>query len=369
MKTALVPAAQAWLCAGFWPVSFAFLVSLSFVSGIRASTPDEPENEWNTPIRFHCPATAPELPLGRSLRVMTWNVQFMTGGVYNFWDGPEAVPELQVEQQKKVAGQISQVIREENPDVVLLQEVDRDTCVGMDQIQWLMDELGDLYPCYSATAYSRSNHNLILPERKRPAEQNLVTLSRYQIGTPKRYDLARIPEDVVVPMSYRRAILETPIRVTSGRLIHFLNVHTDASFGTSIGVSEKQISQIENHLGTLDDKGIDWVASGDFNLLPPGQYELLNEESQSWYVPSGPLKTLTEKYLSIPSVADATGPERHKWFTQVLFEKYGLDQTLDYIFHSPRILAGKGEVLRKPVVEQELSDHTPVVAEFAIPQS
>ncbi|MTI14192.1 endonuclease/exonuclease/phosphatase family protein [Sansalvadorimonas verongulae] len=367
MKTALLPVSQAWYFVRFWFVAFACLASLSFASGAKTSVCDELEEEWNAPLRFHCPATAPELPAGHTLKVMTWNVQFMTGGVYNFWDGPEAVPMLQVELQKQVAGKVSQVIRDEKPDVVLLQEVDRDTRVGMDQIQWLMDELGDIYPCYSATAYSRLNQNLTLPERKRPAEQNLVTLSRFQMGTPRRHDLARIPERYVVPMSYQRAMLEVPVKTTMGHHLHVINLHTDASFARNTGISEKQIAQIDSYLEELESKGIEWLAGGDFNALPPGQYELLNADSQSWYEQKSPLETLSRKYPMVPSVADATGSERHKWLTQILFEKHGLDQTLDYIFYSPRVPSINGYVLQEPISKQALSDHTPVVVEFALP--
>ena len=274
MKVFLLPVCKTWLFGVVWLfVSTTAFSEASSINNKKMSL----ENAWNTPVRFHCPATADELSPDKPLRVMVWNVRFMTGGVYNFWDGPDAVEELDTNKQKVIAKQVIALIRDVNPDIVLLQEVDWDPRVGMDQVQWLIDELGEQYPCYSATTYSRLNHDFFLPERKRPAEQNLVTLSRYQLENSRRYELARIPEPYIRHLRYQRAILETQLKTKNGQQLLILNTHLDA-FDQGTDTMERQVDQVNELLNRFEAQKKNWIIGGDFNLLPQGQYELLPPE-------------------------------------------------------------------------------------------
>ncbi|MCL6268532.1 endonuclease/exonuclease/phosphatase family protein [Sansalvadorimonas sp. 2012CJ34-2] len=328
-----------------------------------AAFAEETENDWHTPTHFRCPAWAEKAPIDKPLKVITYNVQFMTGGVYNFWDGPDTVSPLDIESQHKIAAEIAEAIRKENPDIALLQEVDRDERTGQDQIELLMEKLGEIYPCYAATAYSRLNKEVFLPANKRPSEQHLLTLSRYRISDTVRFDLPRIPRNYIKYLHYRRAVLETRIPLSNGDSLFVLNLHLDA-FAQGTDTMQKQVSLVSGLFEKMTQENKLWIAGGDFNLLPPGQYEHICAQGQNWYQPESELKKLTDQYSAIPSVEDATGADRSNWFTQILIKECGLDQTLDYMFYSPAVSLIKGRVWSKEVMD--LSDHMPVIGEFEL---
>ena len=339
-----------------WQV-LATTLLLSFLP-VYADTAD-----WHTPVRFRCPAWVPKASVDQSFKVMTYNVQFMAGGVYNFWDGADAVAPLNSEEQNRVAARVADIIKAEQPDIVFLQEVDRDQHSGQDQLEILLEQLQDLYPCYGATSYSRVNHSLLLPEHKCPAEQNLVTLSRYQIDDVARYSLPRIPPDHIKHLEYRRAILKVNIPLQNSRSLLALNLHLDA-FAQGTDTMQKQVHRIKTIFEDFTANGHYWLAGGDFNLLPPGQFNTLPDIEKIWYQPKSELEQLTSRFNVIPSVADATGMERRHWVTQKNFAGHELYQTLDYIFYSSRLMLVKGRVWSEGNLD--VSDHVPVIGEFRL---
>src|SRR4029078_5418802 len=80
------------------------------------------------PAPVACAQAAPVLQPGQSLKIMTWNVQFMAGKNYVFFS---ALPDGNAPDDRPTAqdititlGEVARVIRAEHPDLVLLQEVD-----------------------------------------------------------------------------------------------------------------------------------------------------------------------------------------------------------------------------------------------------
>jgi hypothetical protein len=71
-----------------------------------------------------CEAEPPPLQAGQSLKVLTYNVQYMAGKNYFFFyeGGLDVRPSAQdtVQTSELIAG----IIRQEDPDLILLQEVD-----------------------------------------------------------------------------------------------------------------------------------------------------------------------------------------------------------------------------------------------------
>jgi hypothetical protein len=84
---------------------------------------------WHPPAReavaAQCRATAAELPAGQPLKVMTWNLQYLAGKRYVFWND---LPDASGPDERPTAADLAngldevvRVIRDENPDVLLLQ--------------------------------------------------------------------------------------------------------------------------------------------------------------------------------------------------------------------------------------------------------
>ena len=140
-------------------VGLVVLVAL-LAAAVRLTTFHPPEVA-SRPVT--CPDDVPTLQPGRSVKVMSWNVQFMAGKGYVFFydlldgSGPDErpSPEDVVETLDEVAG----VVADEDPDVVLLQEVDdgADRTDEVDQLAALLDRLGrDAYPCHASAFYWRA---------------------------------------------------------------------------------------------------------------------------------------------------------------------------------------------------------------------
>lgn len=100
-----------------------------------------------------CPGSAPVLVPGQALKVMTWNIQYLAGKRYVFWynladgSGPDTRPTL--EDMAFSLDEVARVIRDERPDLVLLQEVDDNAKASayQNQLALLQERLVDLYPC------------------------------------------------------------------------------------------------------------------------------------------------------------------------------------------------------------------------------
>ena len=81
-----------------------------------------------------CAEDAPELHTGQAVKVMSWNVQYMAGKDYVFWydlldeSGPDERPSPQA--ITATFEEVARVIADEQPDVLLLQEVDDGAEIG-----------------------------------------------------------------------------------------------------------------------------------------------------------------------------------------------------------------------------------------------
>ena len=77
-------------------------------------------------LTVSCSAQATPLVPGQALKVMTWNLQYLAGKRYVFWNdqarGEDERPTL--EDMAFSLDEVARVIRDEQPDVVLLQELD-----------------------------------------------------------------------------------------------------------------------------------------------------------------------------------------------------------------------------------------------------
>ncbi|WP_062265623.1 endonuclease/exonuclease/phosphatase family protein [Endozoicomonas arenosclerae] len=310
---------------------------------------------------IQCNGKPEVLEPGQTFKVMTWNVQFMAGGIYELWNPPQSRESLDIAKQLKVFQQVADLIEEENPDILLLQEVDVDPRVKMNQVQWFKDALPARFHCSTYTAYTYLNGHGSLNDRKEPGGLNLLTFSRFAVESAVRHDLPAIPDQSLLPLTCNRALLEARINLGAGSLT-VINTHLDA-FAQGLDIMQRQVQQLDERLATMSGES-QWLVGGDFNLIPEGQYEHLDDSEKFWYQKDSELSVLTSKYAVIPTPEQASGAERHQWFTQATHPKLGLDRTLDYLFHSTGLKLIKARVVQGHT--ETLSDHLPVVAEFKL---
>jgi endonuclease/exonuclease/phosphatase family metal-dependent hydrolase len=320
-----------------------------------------------------CPDDTPRLEPGQSLEVMSWNVQYLAGKDYVFWydlldgSGPDERPSPAA--IDATFDEVVRVIEDEDPDVVLLQEVDdgASRTDGEDQLARLLGEVGATYPCHASAWYWKAAF-VPHPRIMGSVGMKLSTISRYRIDDATRYQLAQMPSDLLTrQFDIRRAILETRLPVAGAADLVVLNTHLDA-FAQGTDTMQQQVARTRDLLDELTAAEEPWVIGGDFNLLPPGrQYDDLGPAQQAYYEPDSELSVLTDAHASVPSVDEASGPDREQWFTHFPNDPAvdAPDRTIDYLFHAPTLQLGDHAVRGEDT--REISDHLPVVATYTLP--
>ena len=320
-----------------------------------------------------CPQETPTLQSGQSIKVLTWNVQFMAGKNYTFWfdvpnsDGPDERPTS--EDITATVLEVARVIKAEKPDVVYLQEMDKDAARTdyRDQLAELLALVPE-YTCYIQSYYWRTTY-VPHPRIHGSMGLTLVTLSKYKIDAATRYQLALPPADPLTQiLGLKRAILEARMPVNGADDFYALNTHLDA-FAQGSNTMELQVQEVDERITALDQSGNAWVIGGDFNLLPPDDesFKRLEVSHQSYYNPQSEIRLLYDRHNVIPSLEDATGVDFAQWFTYVPNDPTipFPDRTLDYLLYSASLTLGKNYVRSSDT--QKISDHLPLIATFVLP--
>lgn len=319
-----------------------------------------------------CTGQAPQLQPGQALKVMTWNVQYLAGKRYVFWydlpgaDGPDERPSGA--DLAATLDEVVRILRAEQPDVVLLQELHDGARASdyQDQLALLRERLADLYPCASQAFYWKAGfvpHPRILGS----VGMKLGTLSRFHIARAERLQLPTIPAD---PLSrqfqLKRALLVSYLPIRGGGELVAINTHFDA-FAQGDDTMRRQVAMTDDLLRQLQAAGAPWVLGGDLNLLPPGQYQQLPEDQRGWYAADSELQDLARRYPMIPSLQQASGAEQARWYTHFPNDPAvsGPDRTLDYLFHSPSLTPLASQVRQHDTLA--ISDHLPVIGRFFLP--
>lgn len=343
------------------------LISLVLASLIYSLTwrPEAKET-----LAVSCSAKAAPLVPGQALKVMTWNLQYLAGKRYVFWND-QAHGEDERPTQEDMAfslDEIARVIRDEQPDLVLLQEVDDNAKASayQDQLKLLQERLTDLYPC-STQAYDWKADFVPSPHIFGSVGRKLATLSRYQIEHAERLQLP-LPASNFISRQFqpRDAMLLSYLPLSDGGQMAVLNTHLERAEHPG-DTQPRQVAAIAKVLDKLEGRGTPWLIGGDFNLLPLGQYRRLDENQRAPYSADSPLHLLWDKYPMIPSNTQASGIDRAHWLTHYPNDPTldGPDRTVDYLFHSPRLKRVESRVRQDDTLR--ISDHLPVLARFLLP--
>lgn len=288
-----------------------------------------------------------------------------------FYDGgPDRRPSN--ESISWTTGQVAELIRKENPDIVLLQEVNDEEDSRShyrNQIADLQQALAsDAYPCSAEAHYWKS---AFIPHAKiaGPVSMKLSTLSRFSIDKAQRHQLP-IAESFWLKKRFyfQRAILETQLADDSGNSVAILNTHFDAWTGGS-NLSARQVETLQEKINALQNKDIPWIVGGDFNVLPPDggiQYRNLQYQSIDIYNPESELAPLFKQYGAVPPLevlTDKTAPAWYTYFPNIPNVSKP-DRTIDYFFYSVDWRAEKSAVLRGKALN--ISDHLPLITSFSL---
>ncbi|WP_095166379.1 endonuclease/exonuclease/phosphatase family protein [Pseudomonas sp. Irchel 3H3] len=326
--------------------------------------------EAKEPLTVQCSAPAPSLVPGQALKVMTWNVQYLAGKRYVFWNdlaqGSDESPTP--EDMAFSLDEVARVIRDEQPDVVLLQELDDGAKASdyQDQLKLLRERLADLYPC-STWAFDWKADFVPDLHIFGSVGRQLATLSRYQIEHAERQQLPEPPQNFISrQFQPKNALLVGYLPLRDGGQLALLNTHLDWVRQPDDSLQNK-VAAVAKVLDKFEARGTPWLIGGDFNLLPLGQFQRLPPEQRTPYTADSALHTLWDKYPMIPTNNEASGIDRARWLTHYPNDPglNGPDRTVDYLFYSPRLKRVQAEVRQDDTLR--ISDHLPVIARFLLP--
>lgn len=313
-------------------------------------------------VAVTCPADTPPVPTDSNLSVLVWNVQFAASRAHHFfYDGGQVVY-VPASDVTATLDEMARVVRELDPDVVLWQELDRDSdrTGNVDQLQAMLQR--SPYACTTSTPYHKVGYVPIPAyEPMGKVDFHLAVFSKYRLTSATRHQLALMNEPAWRQwFNLRRALLDVRALMDNGKELALLNTHLSA-FSNNDGTLFEQVGQIDHHLMALESAGVAWVLGGDFNALPPGDgYERLAEEGAS-YGPETPMTKLYDRYTPIWSErALRDAPEAIR--TYLPFGASEPDRTIDYGFVGREVTLLGAEVLQ----ERDISDHLPFVIRMAL---
>ncbi len=350
-----------------WLSGIICFLAVSFFAYVWVTTEHYADLE---PVDVHCTSEAPLLDHNKPFKIMSWNIQFLAGKNYIFFydaiDGSgkdEAPSQADV---KITLDEVVRVIRNEDPDFVLLQEVDVDAkrTAYQDQVELILKALQPKYPCSISTYYWRAGF-LPHPNIMGKIGMKLASFSKYKIDRAQRHALGEFPANLIVrQFRPKRAILDSFIPTVQGTPVRILNTHLEA-YSQGSDLMQYQVKLTGELLANLEKEKIPWLIGGDFNLLMPGRsYSELSITQRSLYQEDSELKILTNRFKVVPSLEDINGPHYKDWYTHFPNdpEVKGPDRTIDYIFYSGRFNPLKYYVRKRDTLK--ISDHLPLISEF-----
>ncbi|PNG44566.1 hypothetical protein PS619_02227 [Pseudomonas fluorescens] len=344
------------------------VLALVLIGALMFSLTWRPDARETLPVS--CTGKPPTLVPGQALKVMTWNVQYLAGKRYVFWNdlaqGNDEAPTL--EDMAFSLDEVTRVIRDEQPDVVLLQELDDGAKASdyQDQLKLLQERVADLYPC-SASAFDWKAEFVPDAHVFGSVGRQLATLSRYRIEHAERLQLPVASANFISrQFQPKDALLATKLPLSDGGQLTVFNTHLERARQPD-DTLQAQVSAVAKVLDKYESQGLPWLIGGDFNLLPLGQYRRLPAEQRTPYSADSELHLLWDKYPMIPTNNEAGGIDRSRWLTHYPNDPglNGPDRTVDYLFYSPKIKRVEAMVRQDDTLR--ISDHLPVIARFLLP--
>ena len=202
------------------------------------------------------------------LTVMTWNLGYGALGdnADFFMDGGKSVQTVDMERLEQNLDGIQLEIWDASPDILLLQEVDRDSTrsLGVNEFEWLQQGMTGY-----TSAFANNFKVAFLPYPIPPigtVDSGIATFSAYQIREASRVQLP-IPFSWPMRMAnLKRCLLVSRIPVAeSEHELVVVNLHLEA-FDDGEG-KEAQTQALAQFLAQEAAKGNYVIAGGDFNQI------------------------------------------------------------------------------------------------------
>jgi len=351
-------------------VAIGALVIASLVSGWVYFTTYHPDAVEDETIISLSPA--PQLRPGQQLKILSWNVQFFAGRPGNnfFFDGGSD-PWPSQQQVTATVHAVADIIRQEDPDIIMLQELDdgAERTRFQDQLQLLLGLLPEHYAVHTSSFYWLADfvpHSELLGG----VGMKMSIVSKYRLSQAKRYALPAITSDDIFTRQYnpKRAIHGGYLPIEGGGRLNVLNTHLSA-YAQGTDTMVRQVAMIDQVLSDFKARQESVLLAGDFNLIPSdAAYQNLSAYNRKYYNAGGTeIAPLLERYHTVPSLTETLGSNHRDWFTHIANDDLSElpDKTIDYVFYTGELILGEHYVRSSGTLN--ISDHLPIVASFTVP--
>ena len=292
-----------------------------------------------------------------TFRILSWNIHYGYGPVMHHGRG------LTKQEVTNNLTSIASTIRTLQPDIVALQEVDRNALRShdIDQLAWLAKETNLIFSAWTPTwdagwvPYPGRN------PRKHIGRvlSGQAVLSRFPIVNARRHALPQPnSRSTITNLFYlHRALLEVDLQLNPSRKLRIFNAHFEAFD------SDNRDHHAHITARRLNRSGTDVVLVGDMNSVPeeaPQRHGFTDEPDTDMR------NDQTIRILrNIPGIQEIAGfeiPADHmaNWHT---FPAHEPNRRLDYLFYGQGLKLMDGSV---PPHTPIASDHCPVVATFSL---
>ena len=225
------------------------------------------------------------LEQGKAFKVMSWNIGYGALGdnADFFMDGGTSVMTADEERLDENLDGIASQVKTEDPDFLLLQEIDLDSkrSYNVNELEYMQGELGK-YSSVFAYNYKVKYVPYPVPPLGK-VESGIATFSKAEIDSAERYQLPVPFSWPVRTANLKRGLLESHIPVKgSGNELVLINLHLEAyDSGEGKVAQTKMLSEV---LKEERDKGNYVIAGGDFN-------QIFSSEDETIYPPNPELWT------------------------------------------------------------------------------
>lgn len=324
-----------------------------------------------------------------ALRVLSWNIKYAAARIdfwFDYW-GDRVV--LTPDEVARNLDAICALIRQVDPDIVILQEVEVNSrrSAYVDMVRRVLEHTSLNYAAYMGSWQSR----YVPAEGLGRVDLGNAVLSKFpitfaeRIRQPDRTDVSGLRRTFYLHRMLGRAVLSV-----GGRELAVFAVHTEAY--DRDGTKARQLTQIFDELRR---ETRPFVAGGDFNELPPtavkrGPFPDEHPRAKGTefetppYAPESmrPFYDTFRPWLSLAEYG-ATEAEQRRYYTHSLLAAHQQDtsgapgfwnRTLDHLFvrAQDRWADGQSDVLQSPgrqgitLDPMTLSDHAPIVGTWSL---
>jgi endonuclease/exonuclease/phosphatase family metal-dependent hydrolase len=298
-----------------------------------------------------CTGVPPPIEVGVPFRVISWNLRQGASRRRPLPDEGGTETTVPIEEVEQSLATITAALQNEDAQIYLLQEVDRNSrrTHNIDQLERYLTFATDR--CHSAAPYHRSRYGLGSgAELLGQIDMELALLTQVAVQSARRIQLPLLDETWIVrQFDIKPALLvgEIPVEGLATPLAVAVT-HLSAPPQESEGLAN-QIAALDQWMGSRP-PGQPWVLAGDLNLLPT--------QGGPSHTTAAPIAGLLAKYTEV--LGDQMAPGNR---TFLPFGAKEPDRKIDYVFVGGPIEVVSARVLREYA---EVSGHLPIRAELLV---